>query len=64
MVASTDYTEDVRISDDLIKQVKESYRKIRNTYKFMLGNLKDFDYTKDSVKYEDMPYYDKYMMMN
>lgn len=61
-VASTDYTEDIRISDDLIKQVKESYRKIRNTYKFMLGNLKDFDYTKDSVKYEDMPYYDKYMM--
>jgi isoleucine--tRNA ligase len=61
-VASTDYTEDVRISDDLIKQVKESYRKIRNTYKFMLGNLKDFDYTKDSIKYEDMPYYDKYMM--
>ena len=61
-VASTDYTEDVRISDDLIKQVKESYRKIRNTYKFMLGNLKDFDYTKDSVKYENMPYYDKYMM--
>ena len=61
-VASTDYTEDVRISDDLIKQVKESYRKIRNTYKFMLGNLKDFDYTKDSVKHEDMPYYDKYMM--
>ena len=61
-VTSTDYTEDVRISDDLIKQVKESYRKIRNTYKFMLGNLKDFNYTKDSVKYEDMPYYDKYMM--
>mgnify|MGYP003372968546 FL=1 len=61
-VASTDYTEDVRISDDLIKQVKESYRKIRNTYKFMLGNLKGFDYNKDSVKYEDMPYYDKYMM--
>ena len=61
-VASTDYTEDVRISDELIKQVKESYRKIRNTYKFMLGNLKDFNPTKDSIKYEDMPYYDKYMM--
>ena len=29
----------------------------------MLGNLKDFNYTKDSVKYEDMPYYDKYMKM-
>ena len=61
-VASTDYTEDVRISDELIKQVKESYRKIRNTYKFMLGNLKDLDPTKDSINYEDMPYYDKYMM--
>ena len=61
-VASTDYTEDVRISDDLIKQVKESYRKIRNTYKFMLGNLKGFDKNKDAVKYDDMPLYDKYLM--
>ena len=62
-VASVDYTEDVRISDELIKQVKESYRKIRNTYKFMLGNLKDFNYKTDLVKYEDMPIYDKYMMI-
>lgn len=62
-VASTDYTEDVRISDELIKQVKESYRKIRNTYKFMLGNLKDFNSEKDMVKYEDMPLYDKYLMI-
>ena len=62
-VASVDYTEDVRISDELIKQVKESYRKIRNTYKFMLGNLKDFDCKTDLVKYEDMPIYDKYMMI-
>ena len=61
-VASTDYTEDVRISDDLIKQVKESYRKIRNTYKFMLGNLKGFDKNKDAIKYDDMPLYDKYLM--
>ena len=62
-VASVDYTEDVRISEELIKQVKESYRKIRNTYKFMLGNLKDFDYDKDLVKYNDMPDYDKYIMI-
>lgn len=61
--ASVDYTEDVRISDDLIKQVKESYRKVRNTYKFLLGNLNDFDYKKDSVKFKDMPEYDKYMMV-
>ena len=62
-VASVDYTEDVRISDDIIGQVKESYRKIRNTYRFMLGNLFDFDYSKDSVAYEDMLPYDKYMMI-
>jgi len=61
--ASVDYTEDVRISDELIKQVKESYRKIRNTYKFILGNLNDFDPNNDSVKYEDMLPYDKYMMV-
>ena len=61
-VASTDYTEDVRISDDLIKQVKESYRKIRNTAKFILGNLNDFDPKKDLVEFKDMPLYDKYMM--
>jgi len=61
-VASTDYTEDVKIGEELIKQVKETYRKIRNTYKFMLGNLKDFDPNKDSVKYKEMPLYDKYIM--
>lgn len=62
-VASVDYTEDVRISDELIVQVKESYRKIRNTYRFMLGNLFDFDSQKDKVAYENMPSYDKYMMV-
>lgn len=62
-VASTDYTEDVRIGEELINQVKESYRKIRNTYKFMLGNLKDFDPQKDMIEYKDMTLYDKYMMI-
>ena len=61
-VASTDYTEDVRIGDELIKQVKETYRKIRNTFKFMLANTTDFDLAIDAIKYEDMPLYDKYMM--
>lgn len=61
-VSSTDYTEDVRIGDEILKQVQESYRKIRNTYKFMLGNLNNFDPLKDAVKYEDMLPYDKYMM--
>ena len=61
-VSETDYTEDVRIGDEILKQVQESYRKIRNTYKFMLGNLNNFDPSKDAVKYEDMLPYDKYMM--
>ena len=42
-VSSVEYTGDVRVSDTLLKQVSESYRKIRNTFKFMLGNLFDFD---------------------
>lgn len=61
-VASVDYTEDVKLGDELIKQVKETYRKVRNTYKFMLGNLKDFNPETDCVKYEDMSIYDKYLM--
>jgi isoleucyl-tRNA synthetase len=60
--ASVDYTEDVRISDELLKQVQESYRKIRNTSKFILGNLNDFDPAKDMIDYKDMLPYDKYML--
>lgn len=62
-VSSVDYTEDVRISEELLTQVKESYRKIRNTYRFILGNLFDFNPDTDMVKYENMLPYDKYMMI-
>lgn len=62
-VASVDYKEDVRISDEIFNQVKESYRKIRNTYRFMLGNLTDFDPDENLVKYEDMTGYNQYMMV-
>ena len=61
--ASVDFTEDVRFSDELLAQVKESYRKIRNTYRFMLGNLFDFDPNKDKISYDKMPKVDKYMMI-
>lgn len=61
-VASVNYQADVRISKDLIKQISESYRKIRNTFRFMLGNLADFDPKKDSVRYQHMPEIDQYMM--
>ncbi len=60
--ASTDYTEDVRIGDEILKQVQESYRKIRNTYKFILGNLNNFNPNTDTINYNDMYSYDKYMM--
>ena len=61
--ASVDFKEDVRFSDELLTQVKESYRKIRNTYRFMLGNLFDFNPLSDKVSYEDMNAYNKYMMV-
>ncbi len=48
--ASVDYQSDVRFGEDMVKRVSESYRKIRNTFKFMLGNLFDFNRKKDSTK--------------
>ncbi len=48
-VASSDYTNDVRVSGDILKQMAEVYRKIRNTIRFILGNLNDFDPAKDSL---------------
>ena len=53
-VASSDYHCDVRISDDILKQMGESYRKIRNTARYILGNLSDFNPDKDSVELKDM----------
>jgi len=62
-VASVDYQADVRISDNMMKQVSETYRKIRNTLRFMLGSVNDFDKTNDTVAFNDMPETDQYMMM-
>ncbi len=50
-VSSVDYQSDVRNSNEMMKQVAESYRKIRNTFRFVLGNLKGFDPKKDYVGY-------------
>src|SRR5699024_1258313 len=61
-VSSVDYQADVRISQEILKQTSESYRKIRNTFRFILGNLADFDPAKDSVKDEDLKEVDKYML--
>ncbi|MBQ0139789.1 MAG: isoleucine--tRNA ligase [Kurthia sp.] len=62
-VASVDYTADVRISMDMLKQVSEVYRKIRNTLKFLHGNLHDFNRETDYVAYEDLREVDQYMYM-
>ena len=61
-VSSVDYQADVRISQDILKQVSESYRKIRNTFRFMLGNLSDFDPETDRISEENLNAIDKYML--
>ncbi|CEI84374.1 Isoleucine--tRNA ligase [Oceanobacillus oncorhynchi] len=61
-VSSVDYQADVRISDAILKQTSESYRKIRNTFRFLLANLADFDPSKDRVKDEELQEVDRYML--
>ena len=53
-VASSDYHADIRISKEILKQLSDAYRKIRNTARFILGNLKDFDPDKDMVPNEKL----------
>ncbi|OZU90394.1 isoleucine--tRNA ligase [Virgibacillus indicus] len=61
-VSSVDYQADVRISNDILKQTSEAYRKIRNTFRFMLANLADFDPKADSVPEQEMEEVDRYML--
>jgi isoleucyl-tRNA synthetase len=60
-VASVDYTTDVCIGDNIIKQVFESYRRIRNTARYMLGNLNDFD-DANILPYDSLASMDKYIL--
>ncbi len=62
-VASVDYQSDVRISQELVRQIAESYRKIRNTFRFMLGNLAAFDPTDHYIAYAKRPRLDQVMTM-
>ena len=59
-VTASDYREDIRISDNILKQLTDAYRRIRNTSRFMLGNLNDFDPTNDQVEYSLMPELDRF----
>jgi isoleucyl-tRNA synthetase len=61
-VASTDYSGELSISEEILKRVVESYRRIRNTLRFLLANLADFDPTTDAVGVEQWLEIDRYML--
>jgi isoleucyl-tRNA synthetase len=59
-VASTDYSGELSISDEILKRVTESYRRIRNTLRFLLANTSDFDHASNAVPVADMIEVDRY----
>src|SRR5207245_11206951 len=59
-VGATDYSGDLFISDEILKRVVESYRRIRNTLRFLLANTADFDVAKDAVPLAEMFELDRY----
>jgi len=61
-VSSVDYTSDVPLGKNILKQLSDVYRKIRNTSRFLLGNLHDFDPATDAVPYDQLPELDRYML--
>ncbi|MFH2218928.1 MAG: isoleucine--tRNA ligase [Pseudomonadota bacterium] len=61
-VSASDYRDDIRISENILKQLSDAYRRIRNTSRFMLGNLYDFDPETDTVRYESMPELDRFAL--
>jgi isoleucyl-tRNA synthetase len=61
-VASQEYQADVKMSERVMTQLSEAYRKIRNTFRFALSNLNDFDPARDAVPYEQMEEMDRWMV--
>ena len=61
-VSSVDYLADVRISDEILKQTSDVYRKIRNTLRFMLGNVNDFDPAVNAIPENELLEVDKYLL--
>jgi len=62
-VASVDFREDVMASDELMQRIAESYRKLRNTFRYILGNLNGFDPGRDAVDFADMRQLDQYILL-
>ena len=61
-VASTDYSGDLNIDDKILARVVDTYRRVRNTLKFLLANVSDFDPAKDAVPLEQMLEIDRYAL--
>ncbi|RLG10341.1 hypothetical protein DRN73_08020 [Candidatus Pacearchaeota archaeon] len=61
-VAQSDYTKDVRLGKEILQRLVEAYRKIRNTIRFMLANLHDFNPEKNLLSYNDLLDIDKYIL--
>lgn len=61
-IAQTDYTSDIKLSDEILKRSVEQYRRIRNTARFLLANLNDFNPETDMVSFDDMLPLDRYLV--
>ncbi len=61
-VAAQDYRDDIRISDEILSRLVEAYRRIRNTFRFLLGNLSDFNPTTDTLAYCELQEIDRYIL--
>ena len=62
-VASVDFTEDVRLSDTILARLVEAYRKLRNTFRYTLGNLYDFDPEMDPVRRIELLEIDQWILV-
>jgi isoleucyl-tRNA synthetase len=62
-VASVDFTEDVRLSDETLKRLSEAYRKLRNTFRYMLGNVADFEASRDAIAGSDLAGIDSWILL-
>ena len=62
-ISSVEYQSDVRLSDKIIKSMSDVYRKIRNTFRYLLGNLADFNPATDAVPYAEMDELDRWALL-
>jgi isoleucyl-tRNA synthetase len=62
-VAAEDYTEDIRLSEEILNRLADAYRRIRNTFRFLLGTLADFDPERDRVSFEQMDELDRWALL-